>query len=352
MVSDFHLGTGRYGPDGRRNHLEDFFFDEHFVEFLEYHRTGEFHDAQVELIINGDFLNLLQLSEVAPEGDLFTEKVCLDMVERVFAGHEKMFDALAHFAQSPGRSVVIVVGNHDAGLLFDAVRARVGERIGDSVKFFIEAYDFDGVHIEHGNQFDVLNAFDPKKLFLTRGLPEPVVNLPWGSHYLIDVMTREKARRPHLDKVVPYGRFIRWAFVHDTWWMLGLTVRSIVFFFKSVLVPIPWRRFHFVDLLRRIFSYSPSSSLEREARRCMEQGGFDTVIFAHTHVPIYREYGGQRVYVNTGTWNHVTSLDIGSLGRLVKLTYAFLEWEDDTDRWVPHLREWKGYHRVVQELYR
>ena len=76
------------------------------------------------------------------------------------------------------------------------------------------------------------------------------------------------------------------------------------------------------------------------------------MILGHTHIALYREYPGGRVYVNTGTWNHVTSLDVGSLGRLVRLTYAYLELDPESGRWQPHLREWRGYHRMVEELYR
>ena len=35
VISDFHIGKGRYLPDGRKNYLEDFYQDEKFAEFLE-----------------------------------------------------------------------------------------------------------------------------------------------------------------------------------------------------------------------------------------------------------------------------------------------------------------------------
>ena len=352
VVSDFHIGTGRYRPDGTRNPIEDFYFGEKFVEFLEYHRTGEFHDAEVELIINGDFFNLLQLSEVAPDGDLFTERVCVDLLKHVFTGHEAVFDALAHFNKDERRSITFVMGNHDPGLVFDGVQRLLRERIGGRIAFYVDHYDFDEVHVEHGNQFDALNAFDTKRLFLTRGLPEPVVNLPWGSQYLIHVMTREKERRPWIDKVTPHRRFLRWAVFNDTRWFLAVAWRSFLFLLRSVFVPRKIGRFKLTQLIRSIWRYHPSPTLEKEARAQIESHGYKTVVYGHTHVAMFREYDDGSVYVNSGSWNHVTSLDLGSLGRLVRLTYAFLEWDDGAKRWVPHLREWKGYHRVVEELYR
>ncbi len=351
VVSDFHVGTGRYRADGSRNELEDFYFDEKFVEFLEFHRTGAFADAEVEVIINGDFLNLLQQSEGVADGDLFTERACIDLMTRVLEGHRELFDALAVFCAEPTRTLSIVVGNHDPGLLFDGVQALLAERLGGQVRFFTDHYDFDDVHVEHGNQFDTLNAF-PRKRFLTRGLPEPVVNLPWGSHYLIQVMSREKRLRPHIDKVVPHGRFFRWSLVHDTRWSLKVILHSITFLIRSVFFQVPQRKFNLKELLPRLWRYKPSPTLAREARGLLERGGYRVVILGHTHIALYREYPGGRVYVNTGTWNHVTSLDVGSLGRLVRLTYAYLELDPESGRWQPHLREWRGYHRMVEELYR
>jgi hypothetical protein len=52
VISDLHLGRGRFLPDGRRNYLEDFFHDRQLCEFLEYYRTGKYKGADVELVIN------------------------------------------------------------------------------------------------------------------------------------------------------------------------------------------------------------------------------------------------------------------------------------------------------------
>ena len=66
VVSDFHLGKGRYFEDGTQNILEDFIYDREFSEFIDYYRVGKFADAEVELILNGDILNLLQIDTWGP----------------------------------------------------------------------------------------------------------------------------------------------------------------------------------------------------------------------------------------------------------------------------------------------
>ena len=50
VVSDFHLGKGHILPDGSLNTFEEFYYDEKFIEFLEYYAAGEFADADVEVV--------------------------------------------------------------------------------------------------------------------------------------------------------------------------------------------------------------------------------------------------------------------------------------------------------------
>ena len=59
VVSDLHLGKGRILPGGGVNSFEEFYYGEKLVEFIQYYSSGAFRDYDVELIINGDFLNFL-----------------------------------------------------------------------------------------------------------------------------------------------------------------------------------------------------------------------------------------------------------------------------------------------------
>ena len=56
VVSDLHLGKGRLLEKGGLNSLEEFYFGEKLVEFIHYYSTGQYKDYEVEMIINGDFL--------------------------------------------------------------------------------------------------------------------------------------------------------------------------------------------------------------------------------------------------------------------------------------------------------
>ena len=45
IVSDLHLGLGKTLEGGRLNSLEEFGFDDKFVEFLHYYSNGSFKTA-------------------------------------------------------------------------------------------------------------------------------------------------------------------------------------------------------------------------------------------------------------------------------------------------------------------
>src|SRR6476660_7164303 len=71
VVSDFHLSRGKWLENGRRNPLEDFHQDERFEELLNHYSTGIYSDADVELIINGDFFDPLAVIPLpGPNGAL------------------------------------------------------------------------------------------------------------------------------------------------------------------------------------------------------------------------------------------------------------------------------------------
>ncbi len=349
VVSDFHLGKGPYREDGSPNVFEDFRNDARFAEFLEYHGEGEWAEAEVELVVNGDFFNLLSVDLDGRLADAITERVAVEKTEASMRGHPQLFDAVRRFLARPRRSVVFIMGNHDPGFLFAGVREAVSRRIGGSHQYVLDSYDVDGVHIEHGMQREPMTAFNPQKYFLERN-GELFVNLPLGSRYLLHVLNHMKAQRPYIDKVAPFSRYYRWALFNDPLGVLNLSARSAHFYVSAALqkiphldpVPLP-------ELARRLFEFTAFPTLEREAKHLLARSRYHTVIMGHTHIPLYREYGRDKVYLNTGTWNAMTSLDMANLGRTEQLTYAHVEWIDGRPR--ARLREWRGYRRPAEDVF-
>jgi UDP-2,3-diacylglucosamine pyrophosphatase LpxH len=349
VVSDLHLGAGPYREDGSVNVFEDFRQDGKFAEFLEYHCAGDHARDEVELVVNGDFFNLLSVDLDGRLMDSITERVAVEKTRAILRGHPQVFDALRRFALHPRRSIVFVMGNHDPGILFDGVRSAIAHAVGGPPRFVLDGYDFDGVHVEHGMQHEPMNAFNPQRYFVERG-GETYLNLPLGSRYIIQVLNEEKAQRPYIDKVSPFHRYFMWAILNDPRVVLKISAKSVRFATAAALQqiphlePVPLRR-----LFDLFFHYTAFPTLEREAKHLLARRRFHTVIMGHTHVPLYREYGRDRVYVNTGTWNATTSLDMGSLGRTEQLTYAHVDYVDGRPR--ARLREWKGFSRPTEDVF-
>ena len=106
IASDFHIGRGRSLPDGSYNYLEDFRFDEKFIEFLDYHGAGEYAQSNVELICNGDFFNHLQVDLIDPAPDIIDERVAVERTQKILKGHPELFESMRRFAANGSTSII------------------------------------------------------------------------------------------------------------------------------------------------------------------------------------------------------------------------------------------------------
>jgi UDP-2,3-diacylglucosamine pyrophosphatase LpxH len=349
VVSDFHLGKGPYREDGSVNVFEDFRCDGKFAEFLDYHRLGDHADDEVELIVNGDFFNQLSLDLDGKRDEAITECVAVEKTLAILRGHPLVFEALRRFAATTGKGIVFIMGNHDPGLLFPGVREVVSRAVGGTHAYVLDSYDFEGVHVEHGMQHEPMNAFDTQRYFVQRN-GELALNLPLGSRYIIEVLNSEKAFRPYIDKVAPFRRYFLWAALNDPAVVLRISAKSVDFTLRALLKKIPHaHEISPTQILQRLVLYTAFPTLEREAKHLLARRGYNIVVMGHTHVPLFREYARDKVYVNTGTWNPMTSLDMGNFGRTEVLTYAHLEWVDGKPR--ARLREWRGLSRPAEDVF-
>lgn len=351
VVSDFHLGMGRYLPDGTFNYLEDFYYDDKFVEFLEYYGQGEFSHADIELICNGDFFNHLQTHVHDSSPDVLDERTALRRTDEILRGHPNLFQAMRRFANLPHHSLTFTLGNHDPGLLFKAVQDQLRRALGTSIRVIIGPYRFDGVHVEHGNQYFADNAYNPKLYFLSRGLPAPVINLPWGSFFVIHYLNKVKRERPYFDKIYPFKYYYRWAFIHDTAFAVRSIARIIFYFLWLRFRRDPHRRSSIIRTLKILKEVPLSPKLHQEAKKILlSEKDIHVVVFSHTHHALIRQFAPDKTYVNTGLWNEQISLEISCPGKIVRLTYAELNY-DDQGVARPSLKEWKGEHKIIEDVY-
>jgi len=348
VVSDFHLGNGRYLLDGKVNPLEDFQYDEEFIDFLEYHGAEQADEPRdLELIINGDFFNMIQLLDEEQAQGILTEQAALAKVEAIMNGHRELFAALREFNARDHRRVVFVLGNHDPQLLWKGVQEAIRRTVQGEVVFVEDAYRFDGVHIEHGHQLEPIFQMDPERYFLTRGYPEPVLNLPWGVFFVKDYLYRIKRRRPFVDKVAPYGLYWRWCMFNDFWFGLVAFFSYLWFVLRTRFSKLPLKRAGALKGIGAIFSLAHSPTMAEEAAAIMEREDCHTVILGHTHSPVHVKVGPGE-YLNPGAWNDITHLDIPNLGHGRRLHYVRLEFSQGRPQ--ARLCEWIGLQRPFRVL--
>ncbi|MBX2988728.1 MAG: metallophosphoesterase [Bdellovibrionaceae bacterium] len=350
VISDLHLGKGRILENGGLNSLEEFYYGEKLVEFIHYYSTGIYRDHEVELVINGDFLNCLQVDYRGHFLTVITEQVALEVIQSIVRGHEKVFKAMGEFASRPGKSITYIVGNHDQSMLWPACRNYLNQVIGAQIRYKNIVYFFDGVHIEHGHMHEAANRMDPKKFFLKKDLPEPILNLPFGSHFFVEHVLRIKEKYPHIDKIRPFSKMIRWAMINETWAMVVTFWMTVWYFVRSIFVADPRRAWPFRRVVQVVLESAIFPDLSESARKVLQDERVHTVIFGHSHVYQYRQWSSNKEYFNTGTWTEITSLDIVSLGKITKLTYVLIEYPEDGGRPRGRLKEWKGYHRIEEDV--
>ena len=232
IISDTHLGAGLYEAG---NGLEDFISDAEFVQWIhglvaESERDG----VEMELIINGDFLEMLQVPAV-PEFDPTreyppevyapsNEEASVQKVRHVIDGHPGVFAGLADFLHlgNPRRCITITKGNHDPELYWPGVQEAIRQAIGatgelaDLVSFPPVAIQREGLYIEHGNQYaERVNRFRNFAEPLDPERPGELERIP-GSRFVYEFFNSMERARPWIDGVSPLTALIWYALQFDT----------------------------------------------------------------------------------------------------------------------------------------
>lgn len=256
VVSDLHLSEGRDPQSKRFSRNEDFYFDEAFASFLGwYQRDPRWAGVCWHLVINGDFLDLLQVvTEVgAPPslrrssqprfGLVCGERESAYKLERIAEGHWLFFEALAAFLEA-GHQVTVIRGNHDVELHYPMVQQALtaalqaaGQRVRAAASpagpppaaapaiatnlRFSDWFHYEPgqVWIEHGNRYDSLNSFVrwlAPLLPQTPGRPpvrQDEIDLPLGSLFVRYLFNSIETAEPFADNIKPASKFISWIFM-------------------------------------------------------------------------------------------------------------------------------------------
>lgn len=357
VVSDFHLGDGV--REGELNPWENFYHDRKFVELVRHYSTDYYEDEEVELIINGDFFDLLQVRYDGEFPVEITERIAVAKLKACLDGHPVVVQGLRDFVNTPHKRITVLPGNHDFELIFPACQRLWVEYVCDAaederLRFITETshYDFDGVQVHHGMQFEAINRYDWKRLFITEGRDEPILRQPFGSIFILEVLNKLKEKRPYVDRVQPFSMYLLGAIFFDTFVALRLIGLALLTFYRFRILPVlqnpGWETLK--DLAAGMLEYSAFPNFERKVRKVFRQNPeVHTVILGHTHLPKVRRFGRNKTYVNTGTWIDLISLDISNLGMNRDLTYATIEYFEDQPPQTK-LRAWHGYRELWQDI--
>jgi len=358
VISDCHLSAGLQFESTRNPH-EDFYFDDEMVEFVQYFSTGRYGNGMdVELIINGDFFDFLNVPYQGQFEEVITEQFALYKLECIMRGHPKVMNAFREFVKQEGKTITYNIGNHDADLFFPKLQEHFVKTIdpegaypSKKVRVNHEQPHIEvegGIYIEHGNNYEAVHLLNYNKPLISDGLPEPVLNIPWGSIYVLKIINRFKWERDYVDKVRPVKAMIFWGLFTDTLFTLRFMVTSCYYFIKTRFVYSPTRRSRLAVTARIIQQETQTflQDLQDAARYVLDtKGDHHTVIFGHTHLPMHKTYSDGRSYLNTGTWTKMINMDFRGLGEgnSYKLTFALIEIKNG--RSTASLQQWHGDHK-------
>jgi UDP-2,3-diacylglucosamine pyrophosphatase LpxH len=367
VVSDLHLSAG-VNLRHQRNFLEDFHADKELVDFLLYFSSGAFADREVELIINGDFLDFLAVPYVRYYDDEFwSEQAALDKLKMIIEAHAEVFDAMEKFMRAPSKKIVYVIGNHDAEMVLEGPREHFLSLFTDGVRAHLsillnadgEYWPVPGVLVKHGHEYELAHHFHPQDSVVTDERGRRYFLPPWGSYYVTRVINRFKQDRGYINSVRPIRKFLIHGLAYDMVFTLRFMFATVFYFlmvrfiytfrqgndFKSVLKKLAQE----LKLFQDFESLTEDFLAEREDVRAL--------IVGHSHDPTYRVYPHGAVFINTGTWTRMVNLDFDKRNRDEMLTFAQVDVLSEKDAsgkgqaYDINLHVWKGVnHLPYQEF--
>lgn len=350
VLSDFHLGKGKFLENGHINILEDFDEDEKFAEFLDHYSTGTFYFSDVHIVLNGDIFNLIQMDVDGVYTHLITEDDTKKMVDQIIEGHPVFFNALKKFLARPNKQVTYVFGNHDIAMVFPKAQEAVIEAVEAPVHF-THQYCQHGVWIEHGHRFEPINTVPRKSLLIPGPNNNNIINLPWASLFCIYMLPKLKAIRPYIDKVRPLSLYVRWTILNDFRFFLFLCWNVITYFIRTQFSPYGKYNKNFKMSLRQIFKIAIHPKYDRNASKVLAtRKDVKIVIMGHTHITEWRRFKDGRLYFNTGTWNPVPSMDAALHQSISNLTFVCIEVNEKKGLIKnAYLNVWQGKWRPYRE---
>ena len=355
VISDLHLGAGPFVNE-RANFLEEFRYDKELVEFFHYYSQAEYLDKEVEVVINGDFLDFLAVPFVEFFDDEFwSEEASLARLDLILYAHREVMEALGAFLKEENKTVVYIVGNHDAEFLFESARKRFLDMLPKESRqklTFItdnrtEYKPAKGIVVKHGHEYELSHDYDPVESIAVDDEGRKFFVPPWGSYYVTRIVNKFKEERSHVNAVRPVKQFLINGLIYDTMFTLRFVFHSFYYF---IMV-----RFLFImregNNLRKTLEFALK---ELELFRDYEDVTFSllnerddvrALIVGHTHEPAFKTRPDGKIFINTGTWTDMYYLDFPRGNQGNHLTYAQIDVPEEEEKLDIVLNVWIGANR-------
>lgn len=228
IVSDLHMGDGKYG--------DDFVDDTHqFARFINSQSTTtEGQLGQIELIVNGDFFEFVQVCPQAYKLNSLefwcSEDESLEKLDHILNGHREALTALRGF-QLLGNRVTIFAGNHDVDLYWPTVQSRIAAVAGD-VNFELRKVWFDRyggkVRISHGHLFPSIDPVNGYKNWSEPRLKQTSDHLPLrlemcaGTLFVVKYVNLLEQEYPFADNLHPQIALAEILLREDRWGLVAI----------------------------------------------------------------------------------------------------------------------------------
>jgi len=358
VVSDLHLGTGV--ERGKRNAYEDFYEDDRFTELLDHYDRVAGEQNEVELILNGDIFDLLKVKWNGHWPTEITEEIATEKLRLCLEGHPRVVLALRSFLSRPNRRLVYLPGNHDLDMLFEAPQALFcryvapGDR-AQRVKFITNSDTYylpEGIQIRHGHQLERIHRIQYSKPFRVGRDGTRVLDIPYGSLWILEIMNPLKEARASIDRILPLKLFVIGSLFFDPRFGVMFLLRSLFHLLRRRIFTLrAWRkRVMSIPLILREEVFTIGGGYDEAAERYLRRlRGVKTLIVGHSHLPRFRVLPSQQLMLNTGTWIKMIHLDLHYLGQDSGLTYALIEYGEDGQA-DPKLMRWNGTQRACEAI--
>ena len=357
VLSDLHLGIG--SRPGELNVFEDFHHDDAFADLLAHYDREAGSDGEIELILNGDIFDLLKVKIGGVWPLEITDEIATEKLRQCLDGHPRFVNALKKFTSRERRRVVFLPGNHDLDMWFPGPQELFKRYIapgnaGERVHFVTSSDTYylpEGIQVRHGHQLERIHRVDYRRMTRKRRDGVEILDLPWGSLWILEVMNPAKADRSYVDRIQPLTRFLVGALLFDTRFVLRFLYHSGVYWLRRRLFNLEaWReRLRWLPGALREEILALGGYDEAAVRALKKLRGVQYLIVGHSHGPRFRQLPDGKIMVNTGTWMRMINLDIRHLGQDSGLTYCRIEYSDD-GRPTVQLMRWHGVRRPFEVI--